>query len=65
MSMIVLSFAVLAVISVVAVLLLGVLSMLKGGELNEKYGNKLMVARVGLQAAAIFFLMILWIISSK
>jgi hypothetical protein len=63
--MIVLSFAVLAVISVVAVLLLGVLSMLKGGELNEKYGNKLMVARVGLQAAAIFFLMILWIISSK
>lgn len=55
---------ILTVISVIAVLFLGVLSMLKGGELNKKYGNKLMIARVGLQALAIFLLMILWISAS-
>ena len=57
--------AVLAVISVVAVLLLGILSMLKGGELNKKYGNKLMIARVGLQAFAVFLLMLLWMTASN
>lgn len=56
--------AVLAVISVVAVLFLGILSMLKGGELNKKYGNKLMIARIGLQALAVSLLMILWITAS-
>lgn len=56
---------VLTVIAVVAVLLLGVFSMLKGGELNKKYGNKLMIARVGLQAFAVFLLMLLWITASK
>lgn len=61
---VVLVLAVLAVISVVAVLLLGILSMLKGGELNKKYGNKLMMARVALQAFAVFLLMTLWIASS-
>lgn len=61
---IVLVLVVMTVISVVAVLLLGILSMLKGGELNKKYGNKLMIARVALQALAVFFLMTLWIASS-
>lgn len=65
MSSIALTFAILSVVSVVAVLLLGILTMMKGGELNKKYGNKLMIARVGFQAAAVFFLMILWILSSK
>lgn len=60
----VLALAILAVISVVAVLLLGIASMLKGGELNKKYGNKLMIARVALQALAVFLLMGLWIASS-
>ena len=32
------------------VLILGVSLMMAGGKLNAKYGNKLMVARVGLQA---------------
>jgi hypothetical protein len=60
----VLVLAILAVISVVAVLLLGIVTMLKGGELNKKYGNKLMIARVALQALAVFLLMGLWIASS-
>lgn len=60
----VLALAILAVISVVAVLLLGIASMMKGGELNKKYGNKLMIARVALQASAVFLLMSLWIASS-
>ena len=58
---IVLVLAVLAVISVVLVLLLGLLTMMRGGELNKKYGNKLMIARVGLQAFAILLLMLLWV----
>lgn len=31
----------------------GLYAMTRGGEFNEKYGNKLMQARVMLQAAAI------------
>lgn len=62
---IVLILAVLAMISVVAVLILGILSMLKGGELNKKYGNKLMIARVALQALAVILLMALWVTSSQ
>ncbi|HAJ89487.1 MAG TPA: twin transmembrane helix small protein [Rhodospirillaceae bacterium] len=61
---IVLILVVLTVISVVAVLLLGILSMLKGGEINQKYGNKLMIARVALQALSVLLLMTLWIASS-
>lgn len=55
---------VIAVISVVAVLILGILSMLKGGELNKKFGNKLMIARVALQAVAVILVMALWVMSS-
>ena len=61
---IVLFLAVLAMISVVAVLILGILTMLRGGELNKKYGNKLMIARVALQATAVILLMALWVASS-
>ena len=63
MSFIVL-LAALALISVIAVLILGVVSMLKGGELNKKYGNKLMMARVALQALAVILVMTLWVASS-
>ncbi len=41
------------------VLVVGITLMAKGGEANRKYGNKLMVARVALQAAAIAVLVIL------
>lgn len=60
-----LTLVILSVIAVVAVLFLGILSMLKGGELNKKYGNKLMIARVGFQAVAVILLMTLWVISTK
>jgi hypothetical protein len=43
----------LSLLSVLAVLLLGLFSMVKGGEFNKKYGNRLMRWRVGLQAAAL------------
>ncbi|PCI56847.1 MAG: hypothetical protein COB36_00815 [Alphaproteobacteria bacterium] len=36
-------------LSVVAVLCIGIFSMIKGGAFNEKYGNKLMQLRVALQ----------------
>lgn len=41
---------------VVAVLGAGVVSMLRGGRFNRRYGNKLMRWRVGLQALAIALL---------
>jgi hypothetical protein len=42
-----------ALFMVVAVLLTGVIGMARGGEFNEKYGNKLMVARVTVQLFAV------------
>ncbi len=55
---------ILTVIAVVAALLLGLALMMRGGELNKKYGNKLMVARVTLQAVSVFLLMVLWFAST-
>jgi hypothetical protein len=45
----------LAMVAVLGTLGLGVFSMVKGGEFNKKYGNKLMRWRVGLQAVALTF----------
>ncbi len=56
---------IITALSVIAVLVLGILSMMKGGEFNKKYGNKLMTARVVLQAVTIILLLILWFSSSK
>ena len=36
----------------------GIFLMAKGGEANAKYGNKMMVMRVGLQAATIIALVL-------
>ena len=47
-----------AMIAAVGALLLGIVSMAKGGEFNRKYGNKLMRARVGLQGLAILLFII-------
>ena len=43
----------LALASVLAALALGIFSMTRGGELNAKYGNKLMRYRVVAQLSAI------------
>ena len=45
----------IAMAAVLAVLLIGVLGMAKGGAFNKKYGNRLMRARVILQGVALAF----------
>lgn len=45
----------IAMLAVLAVWLGGIVSMTKGGEFNEKYGNKLMQARVYFQGLALLF----------
>jgi len=44
--------------SVLIVLFIGIISMLKGGEFNKRWSNKLMRARVFLQALAIILILI-------
>ncbi len=44
---------ILAVIATFVVLVIGVISMIKGGSFNAKYGNKLMRYRVVAQLSAI------------
>ncbi len=53
MSAISFTLMLLAMAAVLAVLVVGVFGMAKGGEFNRKYGNKLMQARVYLQAGAL------------
>ena len=50
---------VIALVAVLAVLLIGVASMARGGDFSRKYGNKLMQARVGLQAIALLLFVLL------
>jgi NADH:ubiquinone oxidoreductase subunit 6 (subunit J) len=53
----------LCLVGVVAVLMVGVVAMGRGGEFNRKYGNTLMRARVGLQALALILLAALFFTS--
>ena len=48
----------IVLVSVLIVLLIGIISMLKGGEFNKRWGNKLMRARVVLQAFAVVLLIL-------
>ncbi len=52
-----------ALVAVVAVLLAGVFAMARGGEFNKKYGNKLMRARVVLQALAVLIIAVVWLVT--
>ena len=52
---------VVLLVAVIAVLLVGVFAMARGGAFNAKYSNKLMRARVALQALAILLLGIIWL----
>jgi hypothetical protein len=45
-------------IAVLIVLLIGIISMLKGGEFNKRWGNKLMRARVILQGLAVLLILL-------
>ena len=50
--------------AVVAVLITGIVGMLRGGEFNRKYGNRLMRARVFLQALTVV-LLVLFVMSAR
>ncbi len=52
---------ILAMLATVVVLFTGIFGFLRGGEFNQRYGNKLMQARVGLQFAALAILVLLFI----
>jgi NADH:ubiquinone oxidoreductase subunit 6 (subunit J) len=60
MSTFLLIVAIVCALGAVASLLTGVIGM-SGREFNQKYGNKLMRARVGFQFAAILFLFFYWL----
>lgn len=49
-------------LATVVVLILGITIMARGGEINRKYGNKMMVARVTLQGLAILLVMLLLVL---
>ncbi|HEX5077617.1 MAG TPA: twin transmembrane helix small protein [Geminicoccaceae bacterium] len=51
----------LAMCATLAVLVVGLVGFFLGGEFNAKYGNKLMRARVALQAVAVLLLLIVLI----
>ena len=46
---------VFAMAAVLGVLIVGIVSMIKGGEFNKKHGNRLMQLRVTLQGLALLF----------
>ena len=54
----------IALAAVVLVLVVGVIGMARGGEFNEKYGNKMMRLRVGLQALAVS-LVVLFVLAAS
>ncbi len=49
-------FLLIAMLATAAVLFVGLVGFFRGGSFNEKYGNKLMRARVGLQLLAVAIL---------
>ncbi|PHQ71716.1 MAG: hypothetical protein COB93_02550 [Sneathiella sp.] len=58
-------FIIAAVIATALVLLVGMLTMARGGEFNRKYGNKLMQLRILMQAIAVVLIMVgIWAASS-
>lgn len=54
----------IAMLATLGVLVVGLAGFLHGGEFNRKYGNKLMQARVALQAVAVLLLLIVLISAS-
>ena len=55
----------IVLVSVLIVLLIGIISMIKGGEFNKRWGNKLMQARVALQAFAVLLIILTAYILSR
>ncbi len=57
------TLVVVALVGTLIVLLSGVVVMTRGGEFNRKWGNKLMRARVAMQALAIALLFALFLLN--
>jgi hypothetical protein len=51
--------------AVVVVLIVGVFAMARGGEFNDKYGNRMMRWRVALQALAVILMLVFVFIASQ
>jgi Hypoxia induced protein conserved region len=49
----------LAMFATLGALVVGLAGFFHGGEFNRKYGNKMMQARVALQAVAVIILLVL------
>lgn len=55
----------IALLITLGILLTGVIGMAKGGEFNQKYGNKLMRMRVIAQFTALMLMLLLAFLSGK
>jgi len=51
----------IAMLATLGALVVGLAGFFQGGEFNRKYGNKLMQARVALQAIAVVLLLVILI----
>jgi hypothetical protein len=51
----------LAMLATAGVLLVGIAGFVQGGQFNERFGNRLMRARVGLQLVAVLALGLLFL----
>lgn len=54
---------VILMIATVVALVGGLILMAIGGKVNKEHSNKLMVARVGLQAMALFMLLLMFFLA--
>ena len=61
MSSTLVTLMILFALATLGVLITGVISMLRGGEFNRRYGNKLMQARVILQGITLALLVLLYL----
>ncbi len=57
------TLVIVALAATLAVLLAGVVVMTKGGAVNRKWGNKLMRARLAMQALAVMLLFALFLLN--
>lgn len=55
----------IALIALTGVLGIGIFAMVKGGDFNKKYGNKLMQARVFLQTLVVLLLALAYFLSQN
>lgn len=54
---------IVALVATLAMLLVGIIAMMRGGAFNAKYGNKLMRARVALQALAVGLMFVIYLLN--